>query len=300
MAAAAHDGEAVTHARQPLTVWSQMPEALRRPRPSAWARINMGGRELGCFLEGPVFGDAGDLFLVDIPFGRILRIDPAGQWSVVAEYDGWPNGMKLARGQLLIADHKSGLVALDLKSGRREVLFASIEDRPLLGLNDLTFAPDGTLYLTDQGQSGLHAPNGRVLRRSGDGALATVLENCPSPNGLVFDPTHNWLYVAMTRGNCVWRVPFVDGRPSKVGLAIQLSGGIGPDGMALDPQGNLLVAHPPMGVWQFDRHNLPKRFFAAPDDSFVTNLVVRRTGDSYGLFVTDSINGRILFADLGA
>jgi gluconolactonase len=288
------------HDQRRLTIWSEMPAALRRPRPSAWAHINRSGQELGCFLEGPVFGDTGELFVVDIPFGRILRVDAAGQWSVVAEYDGWPNGMKLAQGRLLIADHKAGLVALDPKSGQHEVLFATIDGQPLLGLNDLTFAPDGTLYLTDQGQSGLHAPNGRVLRRAPDGALDTVLENCPSPNGLVFDPQRNWLYVAMTRGNCVWRVPFVDGRPSKVGLAIQLSGGVGPDGMALDPQGNLLVVHPPMGVWQLDRNNLPKRFFAAPDDAFVTNLVVRRTGDGHGLFVTDSINGRILFADLGS
>jgi hypothetical protein len=68
--------------------------------------------------------------------------------------------------------------------------------------------------------------------------------------------------------------------------------------MALDPDGNLLVVYPPIGVWQFDRNNLPKCFFAAPDDAFVTNLVVRRTGETSRMFVTDSINGRVLVADL--
>jgi gluconolactonase len=281
-----------------MSVWSQMPAALRAPRRSAWADINMGGRELGCFLEGPVFDDAGNLFLVDIPFGRILRIDPSGRWEIVAAYDGWPNGMKWRNGQLLIADHKLGLVELDPGSGRHRVLFGAIGDQPLLGLNDLTFAPDGTLYLTDQGQSGLHEPVGRVLRRAANGTLDIILQNCPSPNGLVFDAQRGWLYVAVTRGNCVWRVPLVEGRPSKVGLAIQLSGGIGPDGMALDADGHLLVVHPPLGVWQFDQHNMPRRFFAAPENAYVTNLVTRRQADEVGLFVTDSINGRVLFGDL--
>jgi gluconolactonase len=283
-----------------LTVWSQMPEALRRPRPSDWADINMGGRELGCFLEGPAFDDAGNLFLVDIPFGRILRVDPAGKWQVVAEYDGWPNGMRWSGGRLIVADHKRGLLDLDPGSGRYEVLFSTIEGKPLLGLNDLAFAPDGTLYVTDQGQSGLHAPEGCVLRRTPDGAVDVVLRGCPSPNGIVFDPRTGWLYVAMTRGNCVWRVPFVRGEPSKVGLAIQLSGGIGPDGLALDPAGNLLVVHAPIGVWQFDRNNLPKCFFAASDDGFVTNLAIKRDGDRASMFVTDSVHGRILVGELTA
>jgi gluconolactonase len=280
--------------RQPLTFWSEMPASLRRPRRSEWADLNMGGRELGCFLEGPVLDEAGNLFVVDIPFGRILRIDTAGQWSLVAEYDGWPNGMKLSQGRLLIADHRRGLVALDQVTGAREVLLSAVGRTALLGLNDLTFAPDGTLYLTDQGQSGLHDPCGRVLRRSPDGVVDVVLDGCPSPNGLVVEPNSGWLYVAMTRANAVWRVPFVRGEASKVGLAIQLSGGIGPDGLTLDPSGNLLVAHPPIGVWQFDAHNLPVRFFAAPPGSYITNLVVAQAEARPRILVTDSMNGRIL------
>ena len=256
----------------------------------------MGGRELGCFLEGPVLDDGGNLLVVDIPFGRVLRIDRAGQWTVVTQYDGWPNGMKLQQGRLLVADHRHGLVAIDQISGAWEVLFATVGAAPLLGLNDLTFSPDGTLYLTDQGQTGLHDPSGRVLRRSPDGVVDVILDNCPSPNGLVVDPVSGWLYVAMTRANAVWRVPFVQGRPSKIGLAIQLSGGIGPDGLALDPGGRLLVAHPPIGVWQFDANNLPVCLFTAPAESYVTNVVLDARHSR--IFVTDSMKGRILTAQL--
>jgi gluconolactonase len=280
--------------QRPLTVWSELPRHFAPSRRSAWADLNLGGRALGCFLEGPVFDAQGHLWVADIPFGRVFRIDPDREWSLVAEYDGWPNGMHWSDGRLLVADHRRGLVSLDPVSGRHEVVLADLDGVPFLGLNDLAVAPDGTLYLTDQGQSGLHRSEGRVLRIAPGGRPGIILDNGPSPNGLVLDPQRDWLYVAMTRGNCVWRVPFVDGQPSKVGLAIQLSGGIGPDGLALDPQGNLLVVHAPIGVWQFDRNNLPRCFFAAPDDAYVTNLAVR---DSR-IFVTDSIAGRILTANL--
>jgi gluconolactonase len=278
-----------------LSAWTRIPDRFAAPRRSAWADLYMGGRSLGCFLEGPVFDAGGNLLVADIPFGRVFRIDAAGEWTLIAEYDGWPNGMRWWNGRLMVADHKRGLVALDPVTGRHEVILSSIGGAPFLGLNDLATAPDGALYFTDQGESGLHAPEGRVLRLRPDGTLDTILDNGPSPNGIVFDAQRGWLHVAMTRGNCVWRVPLVAGRPSKVGVAIQLSGGIGPDGLALDPAGHLLVAHPPIGVWRFDRNNLPACFFAAPDDGYVTNLALAPDGR---IFVTDSIAGRILVAAL--
>jgi hypothetical protein len=59
------------------------------------------------FLEGPVADDLGNLYVVDIPFGRILRIDVDKNVSVVAQWDGEPNGLAAtADGDLLIADYK--------------------------------------------------------------------------------------------------------------------------------------------------------------------------------------------------
>lgn len=276
-----------------------MPEGLRRERPSAWSRLNLAGREIGCFLEGPDFDEAGNLYLVDIPFGRILRVDPAGGWSIVTEYEGWPNGLKvMPDGDLLIADHKLGLVRVQPQTGRHRVVLAALEGSSFLGLNDLAIGPDGAIFATDQGQSGLHDPSGRIIRIAPGGKTEIVLDRCPSPNGLVFDREHPWLYLAMTRGNAVWRVPFVDGRPTKVGLAIQLSGGIGPDGLALDQHGRLLVVHAPLGLWQFDRNNWPRRFYAAPENAYVTNVALRRQASGWCAYVTDSITGRILVADL--
>lgn len=59
------------------------------------------------FLEGPVADTLGNLYIVDIPFGRVLKIDPAKNVTVAAEWDGEPNGLApTADGDLLIADYK--------------------------------------------------------------------------------------------------------------------------------------------------------------------------------------------------
>ena len=47
------------------------------PRSSAWLeKSGMAPRH--SFLEGPCFDAEGNLWLVDAPFGRILRIDRSG------------------------------------------------------------------------------------------------------------------------------------------------------------------------------------------------------------------------------
>lgn len=59
------------------------------------------------FLEGPVADTLGNLYIVDVPFGRILKIDPSKNVTVTAEWDGEPNGLApTADGDLLIADYK--------------------------------------------------------------------------------------------------------------------------------------------------------------------------------------------------
>ena len=76
-------------------VFTRMPEKFRKPDVrTEWARANRGGMVTDSFLEGPVWDPAGYLFVTDIPHGRIFRISPSGDWDLVVEYDGEPNGMK--------------------------------------------------------------------------------------------------------------------------------------------------------------------------------------------------------------
>ncbi|HJS32138.1 MAG TPA: SMP-30/gluconolactonase/LRE family protein, partial [Alphaproteobacteria bacterium] len=102
----------------PARVFTRMPDEFRRARRNAWTDANRGGRAVDSFLEGPSVDRDGNLWVVDVPFGRVFRIAPSGTWTLVAEYDGWPNGLKIHRdGRVFLADYKNGLMTLDPSSG---------------------------------------------------------------------------------------------------------------------------------------------------------------------------------------
>mgnify|MGYP001471147061 CR=1 FL=1 len=211
-------------------VFARVPDRLRRPgqRP-AWANANAPGRDIDCFLEGPAFDREGNLYVVNIPFGEIFRISLAGEFDVVAQYDGWPNGLKVHKdGSLYVADYKNGIMRVDPISGAVETVIDHRWSEGFHGCNDLHFAANGDIYFTDQGQSGVHEATGRVYRYTTGGRLERLIANGPSPNGLVLNPQESILYIGMTRGNAAWRVPLLpDGTTTKVGIYIQLSGGHG-------------------------------------------------------------------------
>ncbi len=141
-----------------------------------------------------------------------------------------------------------------------------------------SFDRDSTLYVTD-------IPFGRVFR--------------VSPNGIVLAPDGQNLYVAMTNANAVWYLTLMPNNDAiAVGTAIQLSGGIGPDGLALTEDGGLVVAHPKMGaVWVFNTRGEPIYRVNTAGSDFVTNVAFGGP-DMRTLYITDSGAGLIQRARL--
>ncbi len=282
-------------------VLTRVPEALRRKVRSDWCDANKPGTQVDSFLEGPTFDRAGNLYVCDIPFGRILRISPALQWTLVAQYDGWPNGLALHRdGSLWIADYRRGLLRLDVSGdgGQPQPILAHRNSESFRGLNDLAFDRDGSCYFTDQGQTGLHDPTGRVYRLRASGQLELVIAGIPSPNGVALDASGKVLYVAVTRANQVWRAPLLaDQAVSKVGAFRTFFGPSGPDGMAVDAENRLVVAHASAGgAFVLNAKGEVTHFVKSPAGSTVTN-VAYRPGTSK-LVMTESETGTILEADL--
>lgn len=282
-------------------VWTRMPETFRRTGVrSSWADANRGGVPVDSFLEGPVFDAAGNLYVCDIPFGRVFRIDAQARWSLVTEYDGEPNGMKfLDEATLLIADYKNGLMQLDVISGQVSPYLERRNSERFKGVNDLVFDSRGNLYFTDQGQSGLHDPSGRVYRLRPGGQLDLLLANVPSPNGVALSPDERVLYVAVTRGNQVWRAPLQDdGSVSKVSAFFTSYGPSGPDGLAVDTEGRLLVANPGLGwVWLLNHRAEAVEVIRSPAGASFTNLAFG--GPERRVVVgTESTSGSILRFDV--
>ena len=254
-----------------------------------------------CLLEGPSFDRDGNLWCVDLPNGRIFRVDQSGTFHVAAEYDGWPNGLKVHKdGRIFIADYKNGIMEMDPVTGKVRPYLERVNLERFKAVNDLFFGARGELYFTDQGLTGLHDPTGRVFRVMPDGRVDCLLDNVPSPNGLVLNLDESMLYVAVTRGNCVWRVPLMpDGGVAKVGVFVHLSGGWGgPDGLALDAEGRLAIAHVGMGsVWVVDRIGEPVFRVRTCTDLHTTNVAFGGP-DGRRLFITESGSGCILVASL--
>jgi len=289
-------------AELPCALFSRLPDEFRNlSEASEWARFERPGQALHSFLEGPSFDREGRLYCVDIAFGRIFRISPSGEWSIAAKYDGEPTGLKInADGRIFIADNKLGVLEMDPVNGAITPFLSRINLEPFRGCNDLVFASNGDLYLTVPGQSSLADPCGRLYRVTPAGEATLLLADIPYPNGLVLDLAEKNLYLAVTYANAIWRVPLPGGSgPAMgVGLHIQMSGGLGPDGLALDQEGNLAVAYARHGsVWLFNEFGEPLYRIRSCAGRSITNLAYGGPGNRQ-LFITEAASGSILRAEM--
>jgi len=283
-------------------VFSAMPDAFRRKGVRTdWADANRPGQPTDCFIEGPSFDADGNLFIVDVPFGRIFRIAPDGAWSLVIEYDGWPNGLKIgADRRIPVADYRHGILELDVMAERMQPVLTAHNSESFRGCNDLHIAANDDLYLTDQGQTGLHDPTGRVYRLSAEGRLDCLIDTGIDPNGLVLDPGETALFVAMTRDNAFWRMPLMkDGGVAKVGRFCSTFGASGPDGLTMDRVGRLFVAHASLGhVFVFAPNGeLIARIKSCAGPTCTNVAIGGKNRDR--LYVTESVTGTVLVADIG-
>lgn len=306
-------------------VLSRLPARFRCLQHNDWANANKAGQPADSFLEGPCFDDQGHLYVTDIPFGRVFRIDQAfiqarfkgeasveegdDAWQLIAQYDGWPNGMAMHRdGSLWITDYRQGLLKLSGEQLKRHVMGTDpslVKPEPILlhrlsesfrGLNDLCFDRQGICYFTDQGQSGLHDPSGRVYRRFPDGRLECILQQVPSPNGIAVDDGQPALYVAVTRANQLWRSPLLEHAAlSKVGAFQSFFGSSGPDGLALDEEHGIVVAHASLGAaFHLNRKGAITHVYQAPEEPASITNAAFRPGGSHDLVLTESLSGSVL------
>ena len=292
----------------PARVLTRLPDAFRQAVRTDWCDANKPGHRIDSFLEGPCFDRAGNLYVTDIPYGRIFRVSPALEWTLVKQYDGWPNGAAFHRdGSMWISDYRRGILRLDVNEKARpgegrgpSPILGHRNSESFKGVNDLTFDAAGNCYFTDQGQTGFHDPTGRVYRLREGGPLDLLIGGIPSPNGVALDTSGKVLFVAVTRANQVWRGPILaDGNVSKVGAFRTFFGASGPDGMAVDVENRLVVAHASLGgAFVLNALGEVTHFIRSPGGSTVTN-VAYRPGTSK-VVLTESETGTLLEADLPA
>jgi gluconolactonase len=130
-----------------------------------------------------------------------------------------------------------GIMELDAKAGRMQPVLTARNSESFKGCNDLhhrlqwrhLFHRPGTDRPARSDRAGLSAVAERAAR------LPDRYRHQPQRPGARSHETV--LFVAMTRDNAVWRLPFMkDGSVSKVGRFCSTFGASGPDGMTMDKQ----------------------------------------------------------------
>ncbi|HZF76547.1 MAG TPA: SMP-30/gluconolactonase/LRE family protein [Acetobacteraceae bacterium] len=267
---------------------SRLPDALRRRAlPGAAA------------LVAPCFDAAGNLFCTDPGQGRVFRVSGA-QWEVAAEYEGEPRGIA-ARGQeLLLADHRHGLLTLDGRSGAMGALLERAAGEGFRGLAGVLVHRDGSVLFTDAGATGLPDPTGRVWRLRADGRLDRLVSNAPGPSALAADRAGTRLYMAMA-GSCeVWCLALPpDAAAGGAGLFFRApAGGAGPSGLATDTHDRLFVCHPGHGqVWMTDPQGLlTHRVDCTGFGRMPTGCALAPDGRT--LLIAEASSGTLLAADI--
>ena len=151
-------------------------------------------------------------------------------------------------GALYVTDEGHRAIIRVGPDGRRSRWVGSFEGKPLNGPNDLCFDADGSCFFTDPWGSSLENTIGGVYGYAPDvGGLHRIDAGMAFPNGIAM--RHERLYVAETLRSCVWVYDIIgpgeaaDRRLFCRQPPVPDAPVSGPDGMAFDSEGNLLVTH---------------------------------------------------------
>ncbi|HEV3023708.1 MAG TPA: SMP-30/gluconolactonase/LRE family protein [Pirellulales bacterium] len=204
------------------------------------------------YCEGVVFDHDGK--------GYLSEGDTIWQFTLDGNQREWaktgaPNGHKvLADGTHLVCDaSRHAVLHLAADGAMLEAASTECDGKPLRGPNDLTLdTPHGGFYFSDPGESSEKEPIGTVHYVDAKRKTHLVDEGLAYPNGIVLTPDGKLLYLAESKHNrvLVYQVSAAGAAgkrrvfaelPTKDDAAGQVDNQ--PDGMCLDAQGNLYVAH---------------------------------------------------------
>jgi gluconolactonase len=212
------------------------------------------------FTEGPVWDDAGFLYLSDEKGNKIYRLYPDGRKEEVISI-GDPDGNTFDLQHRLI-DCSSVLRAVISVSpeGKYKVLADHFDGKKLNTPNDVVTGPDGTLYFTNPNMDLVDGekqeiPYQGVYRLDSQGDVRLLTKDLAQPNGLAFSPDGKRFYVDDSEKKNI-RVYDVtaDGNITNGRIFGEEPGGNHegvPDGMKVDKNGNLFVTGP-KGIWVWD------------------------------------------------
>lgn len=222
------------------------------------------------FTEGPAADRDGNVFFVDVPASRILKIAAAdGEVTTVMEDSGKASGLFFGpEGKLYACQSATKkVVCYDFRS---EVTVATDIADGISG-NDLAVDRKGNVYVTDM--------SGRKVWQIRPWGDRRVAAEGFQPNGITltldestlvvadWEQPHLWAFRHETDGGLRFGAPYY--RPVQVPPSQKQPGS---DGMTVDDAGRLYVCTH-AGLQVFDPTGRPCGAIAKPQDKFLSNVI---------------------------
>ncbi len=241
------------------------------------------------FTEGPAWHPDGFLIFSDIPANKIYKLGKEGSFSVYLEPSGFSEGDRSLlheqigsngltfdqEGNLLICQHGNHRVAGQTRDGRIFKIATAFEGKPFNSPNDIAVAPNGDIFFsdppyglkdqvlnTDKFQSA-----GWVYRVRGND-VQPVCKELNYPNGLVFSPDGQYLYISTNHEDEPTLLRYTmdeTGMPGEKIIFLTQNA----DGLGMDSAGNLYMATDE-GILVADQHG--QKLVLIPLDETPTNM----------------------------
>lgn len=205
--------------------------------------------DLPYYTEGPVIDNKGNVFCTTLRGGSILNIDDSGKQHEWA-HSTCPNGQAVSKnGDHLICDSMTSAIRRFSKHGEwiKDEVKNQCAGKPVYVPNDLIVDRKGGIYFTDSKRH-----TGSVFYVGENGNELVIASHLDYPNGLVLSHDEQFLFVAESYGNRIIKIDVTlpVSTENRITLFANLPSHASgreqdnlPDGLALDQNSNLWVAH---------------------------------------------------------